>query len=132
MRWGIEVYFKESKQHLGILKEQTITFTSHLASISLSAIRYLMLLYVALEQDQRVSEIRTNMSDGLLGLSFGQRLWELFRCLINNTIEQFRTELGELADQIMSALEQSINAFFMQALQLDHFTLELEAREDPI
>ena len=132
LRWGIEVYFKESKQHLGMLKEQTITFTSHLASISLSAIRYLMLLYVALEQDQRVSEIRTNMSDGLLGLSFGQRLWELFRCLINNTIEQFRTELGELADQIMSALEQSINAFFMQALQLDHFTLELEAREDPI
>lgn len=132
LRWGIEVYFKESKQNLGMLKEQTITFTSHLASVSLSAIRYLMLLYVALEQDRRVSEIRTNMSDGLLGLSFGQRLWALFRCLINNTIEQFRIELGELADQIMLALEQSINAFFMQALQLDHFTLELEAREDLI
>lgn len=132
LRWGIEVYFKESKQNLGLLKEQTITFTSHLASISLSAIRYLMLLYVALEQDQRLSEVRTTLSDGLIGLSFGQRLWGLFRCLINNTIEQFRAELGELADQIMSVLEQSINAFFKQALQLDHFTLELEAREDAV
>jgi len=70
------------------------------------------------------------MSNGLMGLSFGQRLWGLFKCLINNTLEQFRAELGELADQIMSALEQSINAFFKQALQLDSFTLELEARED--
>ena len=60
----------------------------------------------------------------------GQRLWGLFKCLINNTLEQFRAELGELADQIMSALEQNINAFFKQALQLDSFTLELEARED--
>jgi len=131
LRWGIEAYFKECKQNLGLLKEQTITFTSHLASISLTAIRYLMLLYVALEQNQRLSDVRTNMSNGLMGLSFGQRLWGLFRCLINNTIEQFQAELGELADQIMSALEQSINAFFRQALQLDSFTLELEARETP-
>jgi len=130
LRWGIEVYFKEGKQNLGLLKEQTITFTSHIASISLTAIRYLMLLYAALEQDKRLCEIRTDMSDGLMGLSFGQRLWGLFRCLINNTIEQFRAELGEMADQIMSALEQSITAFFMQALQLDSFTLELEARPD--
>ncbi len=40
------------------------------------------------------------------------RLWSLFKCLINNTLEQFQAELGELADQIMSSLEQSINAFF--------------------
>lgn len=132
LRWGIEVYFKESKQNLGLLKEQTITFTSHLASISLSAIRYLMLLYVALEQDRRLSEVRTDMSEGLMGLSFGQRLWGLFRCLINNTIEQFRTELGEMADHIMSAIEQNINAFFTQALQLDSFTLELEAKPDAV
>lgn len=130
LRWGIEVYFKECKQNLGLLKEQTKTFTSHLASISLAAIRYLMLLYVALEYDNQLSEVRTDMSNGLMGLSFGQRLWELFRCLINNTIEQFREELGEMADQIMRALEQNINAFFMQALQLDRFTLELEAKPD--
>ena len=130
LRWGIEVYFKESKQNLGLLKEQTHTFTSHLASISLSAIRYLMLLYVALEQDRRLCEVRGDMAGGLIGLSFGQRLWGLFRCLINNTIEQFRAELGEIADQIMEALEKNIDAFFRQALQLDSFTLALEARPD--
>lgn len=132
LRWGIEVYFKECKQNLGLLKEQTITFTSHIASISLTAIRYLMLLYAALEQDRRLSDVRTDMTAGLMGLSFGQRLWGLFRCLINNTIEQFRTELGEVADQIISALERDINTFFTQALQLDSFTLELEGNQDAI
>ena len=130
LRWGIEVYFKECKQNLGLLKEQTITFTSHLASISLTAIRYLMLLYVALERDEPLSEVRTNMSAGLVGLSFGQRLWGLFRCLMSNTIEQFREQLGDMADLIMSTLEESINTFFIQALQLDSFTLELEAQQN--
>ncbi len=36
LRWGIEVYFKEAKQHLGFLKEQTWTFASHTASIHLT------------------------------------------------------------------------------------------------
>lgn len=130
LRWGIEVYFKESKQHLGLLKEQTKTYASHLASISLTAIRYLLLLYAALEQDRKLCDVRSELSAGLTGLSFGQRLWGLFRCLINNTLESFRAELGDLADHIMSALEETINAFFMQALQLDSFTLDLEARPD--
>jgi len=130
LRWGIEVYFKECKQNLGLLKEQTITFTSHLASISLTAIRYLMLLYVALEQDKPLSKARADMSTGLMGLSFGQRLWGLFRCLISNTLEQFREQLGDMADVIMSTLEENINTFFVQALQLDSFTLELEARQN--
>jgi IS4 transposase len=38
LRWGIEVYFKECKQNLGLLKEQTISFSSHIASITLSAL----------------------------------------------------------------------------------------------
>ncbi|MCU7907831.1 MAG: transposase [Candidatus Thiodiazotropha sp. (ex Lucinoma aequizonata)] len=39
LRWGIEVYFKEAKQHLGFLQEQTAIFASHTASIRLCAIR---------------------------------------------------------------------------------------------
>ena len=130
LRWGIEVYFKESKQYLGLLKEQTITFTSHIASITLTAVRYLMLLYAALEQNKRVCDVRNELSDGLLHLCFGQRLWAMFRCLISDTVEEFRTEFGDLAERFMAALEQRINAFFTQALQMDSFTLELEARPD--
>ncbi len=130
LRWGIEVYFKESKQHLGLLKEQTISFTSHIASICLAAIRYLILLYAALEQNTRISQVRHEMSAGLIHLSFGHQLVALFRSLMNQGLEAFRAQLGELADDIVAALEQRMNSFFMQAMQLDPFTLKLEARPD--
>jgi SRSO17 transposase len=129
LRWGIEVYFKECKQHLGLLKEQTISFASHLASISLTAIRYLLLLHASLEQGNKICETREQMSSGLTHLDFGQKLWALFRSLIHDTLESFRAQLGSVADEFMAALEERINAFFVQALQLDAFTLELEARD---
>jgi IS4 transposase len=40
MRWAIEVYFKEAKQHLGILKEQSNHYGAYIASIHLTAIRF--------------------------------------------------------------------------------------------
>jgi IS4 transposase len=60
LRWGIEVYFKEAKQHLGFLKEQTATFASHTASIHLCAIRYLMLMHNKLAgHESRIGDIRS-------------------------------------------------------------------------
>ena len=56
LRWGIEVYFKEAKQHLGFLAEQTRTFASHPASIHLCAIRYLMLVHAKLDGEGQASQ----------------------------------------------------------------------------
>ena len=44
MRWAIEVYFKEAKQHLGLLKEQSNHYAAYLASIHLAAIRFCLLV----------------------------------------------------------------------------------------
>ena len=129
LRWGIEVYFKEAKQHLGFLKEQTWTFASHTASIHLTAIRYLMLLYAKRENDDlRVCDIRTQMKDQLTTLDFAQRLWQLFRALISGTIERFRKDLGKMAGMIMESIDSRIEEFFVRSLQLDAFTLEMEFR----
>ena len=66
LRWGIEVYFKEAKQHLGFLVEHTRTFTSHTASIHLCAIRYLMLVHMKLSDDRvRIGELRADIQDQL-------------------------------------------------------------------
>jgi IS4 transposase len=42
LRWAVEVYFKEAKQHLGFLKEQSIHYAAYIASIHLVAIRFCM------------------------------------------------------------------------------------------
>jgi len=43
LRWSIEVYFKEIKQHLGFLKEQSGRYQLAYASVHLAAMRYLLL-----------------------------------------------------------------------------------------
>jgi hypothetical protein len=127
LRWGIEVYFKEAKQHLGFLQEQTATFVSHTASIHLCAIRYLMLVNNKLEdQDSRVGDIRLQIQDQLDTLDFAGRLWQIFRAIISGALAELRVTLGCSVDTVMLAVDKRIHEFFVRSLQLDTFTMQLE------
>jgi SRSO17 transposase len=127
LRWGIEVYFKEAKQHLGFLKEQTATFASHTASIHLCAIRYLMLVHNKLSsQDHRVSDVRSQIQDQLDSLSFAGHLWKIFRAVISGALTDLQETLGCSVDTVMLVIDKRVNEFFVRSLQLDTFTLRLE------
>jgi len=127
LRWGIEVYFKEAKQHLGFLKEQTVTFASHTASIHLCAIRYLILVHNKLEDENyRVGEIRSQIQEQLDSLNFAGRLWQIFRAIISGTLKELRKMLGCSVDTILLAIDKRIHEFFVSSLQLDTFTMKLE------
>lgn len=127
LRWGIEVYFKEAKQHLGFLKEQTITFASHTASIHLCAIRYLMLVFNKLQrQDSHIGDIRSSIQEQLNTLSFAARLWKIFRTIISGALKDFEKVLNSSADKVMQVIDEKINEFFIRSLQLDAFTMQLE------
>ena len=128
LRWGIEVYFKESKRHPGLLKEQTNSFASHIASTHLAAIRFCMWIYTKQEgTGLTASTVRNQVVDGLVNLSFAKQLWMLFRALIYNGLTGIKQQLGCSVEQVMDAIDEYINYFFVQALQLDPFTLEQEA-----
>lgn len=86
LRWGIEVYFKESNRHLDLLKEQTN--------------------------------------------SFSKQLWALFHALIHNGLSGIKQQFDCPVDQIMEVIEEHINHFFAQALQLDSFTLKQETMDN--
>jgi hypothetical protein len=130
LRWGIEVYFKEAKQHLGLLWEQTETFASHLASIHLTAIRFCMLVYAKLNGEaERNSDIRSNLIEQLTRLDFARQLWGYFQALISEALTGLKDRLGMSVESVLSAIEHHVQAFFVQALQLDEFTLQLEASD---
>ena len=129
LRWGIEVYFKEAKQYLGWLIEQTETFASHIASLHLSAIRYAMLVYAKSQNNNRVCDMRRNMQEQLTLLSYGKKLWGLFRFLIQLSLNTIQNELNGQMKLIMNTLDKNVLNFFTQVLQLDQRTLNLEARE---
>lgn len=127
LRWAIEVYFKEAKQHLGFLKEQTVTFASHTASIHLCAIRYLMLVHNKLEyRDARIADIRSNIQEQLDTLNFAGKLWQIFRAIISGALGDLRNVPGCPVDTVMQTIDERVNEFFVRSLQLDAFTLRLE------
>lgn len=127
LRWGIEVYFKEAKQHLGFLAEQTASFASHTASIHLCAIRYLMLAHAKLTgQEARVGDVRANIQDQLDTLSFAGRLWQVFRAIVSGSLQDMQETLSCTVESILHVIDQRVQDFFVRSLQLDAFTLQLE------
>lgn len=132
LRWGIEVYFKEAKQYLGWLKEQTETFASHIASLHLCAMRYAMLVYAKAQNNNRVCDMRRTVEEQLTLLSYGKKLWGLFRFLIQLSLNEIQDELDGKVKLILDTLDKNILSFFKQALQLDQRTLDLESAEQAI
>ena len=127
LRWGIEVYFKEAKQHLGFLVEQTKTFASHTASIHLCAIRYLMLVHAKLEcESARIGEVRAEIQDRLNALSFGRTTVASIPCDYLGHADELGEALGCCAETLMTAFDDKVKIFFARSLQLDVFTMRLE------
>jgi hypothetical protein len=80
--WGIEVYFKEIKQHLGFLKEQSGDSAVHYVSILLCAIRYMFIANRMMTSGTAFGKMRNRITGQLEMLTFARLLWELFKALI--------------------------------------------------
>ena len=128
MRWAIEVYFKESKQHLGFLKEQARHYACYVASIHLTAIRF-CLLVIAKQQHgaSGVAQMRQQVVGNATQIDFAARLWGCFRALLAGALDELKPMLGDKVNEVMQTIDLHVQRFFVQALQLDPLQLRLEA-----
>ncbi len=127
LRWAIEVYFKEAKQHLGLLKEQSNHYAAYIASIHLSAIRFCLLVMAKQTQEAgSVVQIRHELCGNSQNISFSRQLWPVFRAIITGALDTLNEILGDKAILIMQTIESHIQCFFMQVLQLDPEILRRE------
>ena len=79
MRWAIEVYFKEGKQHLGFLKEQGNHYAAYIASIHLTAIRFCLLVIAKQTQGfGNIAQARQTLCSNSTDISFAGKLWQVF------------------------------------------------------
>src|SRR6266567_1396057 len=133
LRWSIEVYFKEIKQNLGFLKEQSGRYQLAYASVHLAALRYLLLFEAMLRQGQlSYGEIRDRQSGRLQTLTYAALLWQLFRALIEGALEGLVRELGrKVVRKILAALDQTVEGFLNNALQMtpDQVSVQLKAEK---
>lgn len=130
LRWGIEVYFKEAKQKLGFLKEQSRHYSAYIASIHLTGLRFCLLLFAKQEEGAaRLSEVRNDFEESLSCLNFASKLWGLFKALIAGALHDVVNLTTQDKSKVMEKIEQSVVDFFTQVMQMDSFTLRQEALE---
>jgi len=133
LRWSIEVYFKEIKQHLGFLKEQSGRYELAYASVHLAALRYLLLFEAMLRSGQLAyGQIRDRESGRLLTLSYAALLWQFFRALIEGALEGLVRDLGrKVVGKVLAAIDQSVEGFLNDALQMgpEQVVVQLKAEK---
>jgi hypothetical protein len=133
LRWSIEVYFKEIKQHLGFLKEQSGRYQVAYASVHLAAMRYLLLFEAMLRGGQlSYGEIRDRQSGRLQTLSFAALLWQLFRALIEGALDTLVRDLGrKIVRRVLNVIDQSVEEFLNDALHInpEQVAVQLKAEQ---
>jgi hypothetical protein len=130
MRWAIEVYFKEAKQHLGFLKEQSNHYAAYIASIHLTAIRFCLLVIAKqIQGADSIAGVRQAMCSNSTDISFAGKLWQIFRAVITGALEDLKAVMGDAVAIVMDAIDAHIECWFLQVLQLDARTLRLETLE---
>jgi hypothetical protein len=133
LRWSIEVYFKEIKQNLGFLKEQSGRYQVAYASVHLAALRYLLLFEAMLRSGQlSYGEIRDRESGRLQTLTYAVLLWQLFRALIEGALDSLIKQLGrKIVKKVLRAIDQTVEAFLTDALHMNphHVSVQLKAEE---
>ena len=128
LRWGIEVYFKEAKQKLGFLKEQSRHYSAYIASIHLTGLRFCLLLFAKHESGaQRLSDVRNEMEESMCSLNFASKLWGLFKALISGALSEMTELSSEDKTNVMVKINQTVVNYFTQVMQMDSFTLRQEA-----
>ena len=128
MRWAIEVYFKEAKQHLGFLKEQSNHYAAYIASIHLTAIRFCLLVIAKqMHGESSIALMRKKLCSNSADISYASKLWLVFRAVITGAIDELKAVLGDAAALVMETIDAHIQCLFVQVLQLDTKTLRLEA-----
>ncbi len=133
LRWSIEVYFKEVKQHFGFLKEQTTNYAVHYASVHLSAIRFVLIAHTMLTSGASFGTVRNKITKQLELPTFAGWLWELFKALIYGVLDSLRNEIATLTIELVKQkITSSITEFLDTALQLDHDCLENEHKAEAI
>ena len=133
LRWGIEVFFKEAKQNMGILREQTGNYVCHYASIHMTSIRYLLLFDSMKKRGaDKLGEIRYRITGKFEFISYATLLWELFKAIIYGVLDQFEIIGKELVEELKKKIQMTIMDFLQKALQLDSGYLKNERKAEKL
>jgi hypothetical protein len=122
-RWGIEVFFKEAKQHLGLLEESVQSFEAVLACLHLTLMRQAVLATLAATRG--IS--RRQASGQIIALSYAAKLWAVFQWQIAGAIDQLDFLDEDHKNAILVAISDRVEEWLAQALLMDVIGLQRQS-----
>lgn len=102
-RWTIEVFFKETKQYLGLGKCQSQDFDAQIATISISMLQYNILSVAKRFSDyETLGELFRSANAEIIELTVAERIWLIITEVIAQLADLFDIETELLMDKIIA------------------------------
>lgn len=110
IRWSIEVFFKESKQHFHLGKSQSRDFDGQIADTSLSMLQYnVFSLAKRIESYETLGGLFDETQKQALELTLWQRIWDMFLEIITLLAESIEIDPDKLMTNIITMENQKQN-----------------------
>ena len=117
VRWTIEVFFKESKQYLGLGKCQAQDFDQQIARVSIGMIQYSLFSVAKRFKDyESFGAIFRNSQRDTLELTIAERIWLIIREIISCLTELFEIDAEALMDKLFSENQKNTKFINCEAL----------------
>lgn len=119
IRWSIEVFFKESKQHLGLGKCQSQDFDAQIAATTLCMIQYNLLSIAKRFSDyETIGELFRDSQKNSLQLCISEKIWLLIIELVSHLSEILNLDSEMIMENLFSENEQLTKYVNFKALSL--------------
>jgi len=115
IRWTIEVFFKECKQHLGLGKCQSNDFDAQIADATITLMRYILLnLMKRFSSYETLGQVFSNTQIFMLELNLSQKIWNLFIQLCRSFCDWLGIDYNEVISVFFQTPEfqETIFRFF--------------------
>lgn len=115
IRWTIEVFFKECKQHLGLGKCQSNDFDAQIADTTITLMRYILLnLMKRFSSYETLGEAFSNTQIFMLELNLSQKIWNVFVQLCRSLCDWLGVNYNEVISVFFQTpkFQESIFRFF--------------------
>lgn len=102
IRWGIEVFFKEAKQYLGLGKAQANDFDAQIADISIIMVQYILLTFQKRFRNyESIGALFEENREGLLNHTLANRIWEVVLEVFEELVDLLNIDCQNLISKIV-------------------------------
>jgi IS4 transposase len=131
VRWTIEVFFKEAKQHLYFGKCQSNDFDAHIATNTISCMNYMALAVKKRFNDyETIGLLFRKWKNQMLTQTLIQRIWKMLKKILSTALAELGVDWVKFLNKIILDLDllQKIHTQFLKIFSFDYSLEALDTK----